>query len=107
MIFKDQENLANIYNKMLLNESQDSEMLEEGKKGKGKKPDYLDVDKDGNKKEPMKKALKDMKEHSAFKEFAMSILAEKKTKEKCSSCGCNVSAPKKECKCKKHHKKSM
>jgi hypothetical protein len=27
--------------------------------GKGKKPDFLDVDKDGDKKEPMKKALAD------------------------------------------------
>ena len=29
----------------------------------GAKPDYLDFDKDGNKKEPMKKALKDKKKH--------------------------------------------
>jgi hypothetical protein len=34
-------------------------MSEESKKGK--KPDFLDVDKDGNKKEPFKKALKDKK----------------------------------------------
>ena len=42
--------------------------MEESKKSKGK-PDYLDVDKDGNKKEPMKKALKDkaMKESSNFR----------------------------------------
>jgi hypothetical protein len=33
----------------------------EGKKSKKHKPDYLDVDGDGNKKEPMKKALKDQK----------------------------------------------
>lgn len=31
----------------------------EGKKSKGKKPDFLDVDKDGDKEEPMTKALKD------------------------------------------------
>lgn len=31
------------------------------KEGKKSKPDFLDVDKDGNKKEPMKKALKDKK----------------------------------------------
>ena len=30
-------------------------------KNKSKKPDYLDLDKDGDKKEPMKKALKDKK----------------------------------------------
>jgi hypothetical protein len=29
--------------------------------GKGKKPDYIDLDKDGNRKEPMKKAAKDAK----------------------------------------------
>ena len=32
------------------------------KKGKGGKPDFLDLDKDGDKKEPMKKASKEMKE---------------------------------------------
>ena len=47
------------------------EMLGEAKKGvrdirhpkraKGTKPDFLDIDKDGNKKEPMKKAVKDRK----------------------------------------------
>jgi len=34
---------------------------EEVEEGKHEKPDYLDFDKDGNKKEPMKKALKDKK----------------------------------------------
>lgn len=37
--------------------------VNEGKKSKGK-PDFLDMDKDGNKKEPMKKALKDKKSDS-------------------------------------------
>ena len=32
-----------------------------GKNGKGGKPDFLDLDKDGDKKEPMKKASKEMK----------------------------------------------
>ena len=32
-----------------------------GKKGKGGKPDFLDLDKDGDKNEPMKKASKEMK----------------------------------------------
>jgi hypothetical protein len=32
------------------------------KGGKGEKPDFLDLDKDGDKKEPMKKAAKDAKE---------------------------------------------
>jgi len=37
-------------------------------KKKSGKPDYLDFDKDGNKKEPMKKALKDKKKKSVVKE---------------------------------------
>jgi hypothetical protein len=37
-------------------------------KKKSEKPDYLDFDKDGNKKEPMKKALKDKKKKSVVKE---------------------------------------
>ena len=35
---------------------------EEAKGGKKSKPDFLDLDKDGDKKEPMKKAAKDAKE---------------------------------------------
>jgi hypothetical protein len=35
--------------------------------GKGKKPDFLDMDKDGDKKEPMKKAVADKKKGSAPK----------------------------------------
>ena len=34
--------------------------------GKGSKPDFLDMDKDGNKKEPMKKAVKDKKANEGF-----------------------------------------
>jgi hypothetical protein len=34
--------------------------------GKGSKPDFLDMDKDGNKKEPMKKAVKDKKVKEGF-----------------------------------------
>ena len=37
------------------------------KKPKGSKPDFLDLDKDGNKKEPMKKAAKDAKMKEAIK----------------------------------------
>lgn len=71
-----QEQLEEAYETILLNE-----------KKKSAKPDYMDADKDGNKKEPMKKALKDAK---------------------CSSCGCNPKSPKKGCTCKKHkHEKSM
>ena len=33
--------------------------LFEAKKAKGQKPDFLDLDGDGNKKEPMKKAAKE------------------------------------------------
>ncbi len=32
---------------------------ENGKESKGSKPDFLDLDKDGDKKEPMKKAEKE------------------------------------------------
>ena len=67
-----QEQLEEAYETILLNE-----------KKKSAKPDYMDADKDGNKKEPMKKALKDAK---------------------CSSCGCNPKSPKKGCTCKKHKK---
>lgn len=48
------------------------------KEGKKAKPDFLDMDKDGDKKEPMKKAIKDKK----VKEGAMSDLdADKKEKQ--------------------------
>lgn len=71
-----EDQLAELYESVRLNE-----------KKKSSKPDYMDVDKDGNKKEPMKKALKDAK---------------------CSSCGCNPKSPNKGCTCKKHNsKKSM
>ena len=45
------------------------------------KPDFLDVDKDGDKKEPMKKALKDKKKKGPVKEsnFELSDLARKAT----------------------------
>ena len=37
-----------------------------GKKSKGSKPDFLDLDKDGDKKEPMKKAAKEKKEETEY-----------------------------------------
>ena len=40
------------------------------KAGKGSKPDFLDIDKDGDKKEPMKKATKDAKKESVVREGA-------------------------------------
>jgi len=39
-----------------------------GKSSKGSKPDFLDLDKDGDKKEPMKKAAKDKKMNEAIGE---------------------------------------
>ena len=39
----------------------DEKEEENGKESKGSKPDFLDLDKDGNKKEPMKKAAKEKK----------------------------------------------
>ncbi len=57
------------------------ETIEEAKKSK--KPDYMDTDKDGNKKEPMKKALKDkggkkfpMKEELTFKNLYSRVISE-------------------------------
>jgi hypothetical protein len=41
---------------------------DEEKSGKKAKPDFLDLDKDGNKKESMKKAAKDAKEDKGGKE---------------------------------------
>lgn len=38
------------------------------KAGKGEKPDYIDIDKDGNKTEPMKDAAKDAKKESVVRE---------------------------------------
>ena len=57
-----------------------SKKVNEAKKGK---PDYMDVDKDGNKKESMKKALKDKAKHpvkeqlSSFKELFNKVISEK------------------------------
>ena len=42
-------------------EKENGKENENGKESKGSKPDFLDLDKDGNKKEPMKKAAKDKK----------------------------------------------
>lgn len=51
------------------------------------KPDYLDVDEDGDEKESMKKALKDkaMKESSKFRNLFMSVINEAEV------CGCPIS----------------
>ena len=42
------------------------EKEENGKESKGSKPDFLDLDKDGDKKEPMKKAAKEKKEETEY-----------------------------------------
>lgn len=105
MIFKDTELLSNLYagivKQQLLNEAKEPccpctegkkctkkgcdckacvKSLNEAKKAKKDKPDYLDADGDGDKKEPMKKAFKDkaMKESSKFKDLFMSIINEEK-----------------------------
>jgi hypothetical protein len=100
MVFKDQELLAEAYN--LVSEKKykckhaakgcdcdgckeckaNQKPLEEAKKKA--KPDYMDVDKDGNKKESMKKALKDKakkevkEELSSFKALFNKVIAEGK-----------------------------
>tara|TARA_B100001989_G_scaffold240473_1_gene205571 strand:- start:365 stop:1243 length:879 start_codon:yes stop_codon:yes gene_type:complete len=45
-------------------ENGDEKEEENGKESKGSKPDFLDLDKDGDKKEPMKKAAKEKKEET-------------------------------------------
>ena len=47
-----------------------AEIAERENIGEGAKPDFLDMDKDGNKKEPMKKAIKDKKKKKEVKEGA-------------------------------------
>ena len=44
--------------------------------GEANKPDFLDLDKDGNKKEPMKKAAKDAKKEGMFDDIIDNMLAE-------------------------------
>ena len=44
----------------------DEKEEENGKESKGSKPDFLDLDKDGDKKEPMKKAAKEKKEETEY-----------------------------------------
>ena len=47
-----------------------AEIAERENIGEGAKPDFLDMDKDGDKKEPMKKAIKDKKKKKEVKEGA-------------------------------------
>lgn len=75
MNYQFNKELANIYSKFGLTE--------------GKKPDFLDVDGDGDKKESFKQAAKQAKDSK---------------KEKRCTCGCIIGKPKKGCKCKKHCK---
>jgi hypothetical protein len=49
--------------------------------GKGKKPDFLDMDKDGDKKEPMKKAVADKKKGAAPKKGVNPFAKKKAVKE--------------------------
>ena len=48
----------------------------EGKSEGGGKPDFLDLDKDGDKKEPMKKAAKEKKEEVSFSETELAKIQE-------------------------------
>ena len=72
MNYQFNKELANVYSKFGLTE--------------GKKPDFLDIDKDGDTKEPFKQAAKQ---------------AKGKKKEKHCTCGCVIGKPKSGCKCKK------
>jgi hypothetical protein len=60
---------------------------------KGKKPDFLDMDKDGNKKEPMKKALKDKKVAEAAKPSAGLSKAKKSAVVKDAKAGKDIGKP--------------
>jgi len=62
----------------------------------GAKPDYIDLDKDGNKKEPMKKAAKDAKEKTSesadYEKQIPQGMDDKYVKFKCPSCGTATNA---------------
>jgi hypothetical protein len=60
---------------------------------KGKKPDFLDMDKDGDKKEPMKKALKDKKVAEAAKPSAGLSKAKKSAVVKDAKAGKDIGKP--------------
>lgn len=56
----------------------ETEKVEEAKKKASKKPDYLDLDKDGDTDETMKKAAEDLKEHKSsfkFKELYNTLMS--------------------------------
>ena len=58
-----------------------------GKASKGSKPDFLDLDKDGNKTEPMKSAAKSKKEETEYN-YVNSYLSELSKKTMGSVCRC-------------------
>ena len=71
--------------------------FDEVTEAKKAKPDFLDVDKDGNKKEPMKKAVKDAKKDKKedVKEGRMAGYS----KYHCKDCGCQMHNCKPDCGC--------
>ena len=70
--------------------SSDKEDKEDKKAGKGKKPDFLDLDKDGNKTEPMDGAAKDAKNEAVVKEAVVKAV--------CKECGDTFGKPTTDCK---------
>jgi len=62
------------------------------------KPDFLDMDKDGDKKEPMKKAIKDKKKK--VKEEKGKLTKAQAAKYTCEDCGCQMHNCKPDCDCK-------
>jgi hypothetical protein len=62
--------------------AKEPEKTNEAKKSKLKKPDYLDFDKDGDKTEPMKKALADKKKKKGFPPAKKATAVKKKSKTK-------------------------
>ena len=71
---------------------EDDEKVDEGK------PDFLDMDKDGDKKEPMKKAIKDKKKK--VKEEKGKLTKAQASKYTCEDCGCQMHNCKPDCDCK-------
>lgn len=60
-------------NKAVRRDSKTKIKEEDEQSKKGSKPDYIDLDKDGNKKESMKKAAQDKKKKKIVKESALLV----------------------------------
>jgi len=80
--------------------------FDEVQEAKKAKPDFLDVDKDGDKKEPMKKAIKDKKSKQTDEQYVHERGSKKKKKTNeeardthCSDKCCGADVKREDCKC--------